>query len=107
MIQPGTARLSCPHQYLKKESRGKGQEHHHFPPTLYWGWHREPHLLLPKRMAIPSKPSPLCLPPSLTQAVALPKGPAAQQCPHTMSQRDSVPGEGDLQQGMVHWPQHS
>lgn len=67
MIQPGTARLSCPHQYLKKESRGKGQEHHHFPPTLYWGWHREPHLLLPKKNGHPLQTKPLLsAPPSYT-----------------------------------------
>lgn len=96
MIQPGTARLSSPYQYLKKESRRKGQEHHYFPPTLYWGWHRGASPPAPQKKAIPSKPSPLCLPLSLIQAVG--QLPSSVPTP----QQDSVPEGGDLRQGMLH-----
>lgn len=60
----------------------------------------EPHLLLPKRRAIPSKPSPLVWPPLSYTGHGPEKG---GQLPNRVSPHMTVSqGEGDPQQGMLY-----
>lgn len=86
MRQPGTARLSSPYQHLKKESQGKGQEHHHLPPTLYWGWHGGNSPPAPQKKGHPLQTKPPCF----IQAMALQKVPNRVCTPR----QDSVPAWG-------------